>query len=78
MHDDAGHPFISSWINSESMSSQLKRSITKFCSGLGVPLVGFTPAKRWEVPPFEPWVPEEFFPASIVPETRTVIVRPVH
>jgi epoxyqueuosine reductase len=56
------------------MSSRLKRSITKFCSGLGVPLVGCAPAERWEAPPIEPLVPEEFFPASIVPETRTVIV----
>ncbi len=56
------------------MSSRLKTGIKKLTSTLGVPLVGFAPAERWETPPFEPWVPEEFFPASIVPETKTVIV----
>jgi len=56
------------------MSSRLKTGIKKLTSTLGVPLIGFAPTERWDTPPFEPWVPEEFFPASIVPETRTVIV----
>jgi epoxyqueuosine reductase QueG len=56
------------------MSSRLKTGIKKLTSTLGIPLVGFAPAERWETPPFEPWVPEAFRPSAIVPETRTVIV----
>lgn len=56
------------------MSSRLKHGIRRLCSTLGIPLVGCAPAERWEIPLFEPWVPEAFRPASIVPETKTVIV----
>jgi len=56
------------------MSIRLKRAMVKFCSGLGVPLVGFAPAERWNDPLFEPWVPEAFRPGAIFPETKTVIV----
>ena len=56
------------------MSSRLKRSLLELCSGLGIPLVGCAPADRWDSPPFEPWVPEEFRPRAIFPETKTVIV----
>jgi epoxyqueuosine reductase QueG len=56
------------------MSSILKRQVRRKCDALGIPLVGFAPADRWDNPPFEPWVPEEFRPGSIVPGTRTVIV----
>jgi epoxyqueuosine reductase QueG len=56
------------------MNSGLKRGIGRLCSGLGIPLFGCAPAERWQIPHFEPWVPEKFYPASIVPETKTVIV----
>jgi epoxyqueuosine reductase QueG len=56
------------------MSVRRKREIQKLCTGLGIPLVGFAPADRWDTPLFEPWVPEEFRPAAIYPETETVIV----
>ncbi len=56
------------------MSTRLKQAIRKLCSDLGIPLVGFAPAKRWDKPPFTPWVPEEFRPDAIFPGTRTVIV----
>jgi epoxyqueuosine reductase QueG len=56
------------------MSTILKRQIRRKCASLGIPLVGFASAGRWDDPPFEPWVPEEFRPGSIVPETKTVIV----
>jgi len=52
------------------MNSGLKRGIGRLCSGLGIPLFGCAPAERWEIPHFEPWVPEKFYPASIVPEIK--------
>ncbi|MCK9151280.1 4Fe-4S double cluster binding domain-containing protein [Methanobacterium alcaliphilum] len=45
-----------------------------------IPLVGFAGADRWENPPlnlpnnFKNWIPTEFWPRSIYPETETVIV----
>ena len=47
---------------------------------MGIPLVGFAPVERWADPPiklpnkFKDWIPEEFWPQSIYPEARTVIV----
>src|SRR3989304_8206503 len=58
----------------------LKKEFLKKCRSLGIPLVGFAPVKRWEHPPDElpnvlsPWIPEEFWPQSIYPEARTVMV----
>jgi epoxyqueuosine reductase QueG len=56
------------------MSSMLRRQILRKCGGMDIPLVGFAPAERWDNPPFEPWVPEAFRPASLVPGTKSVIV----
>ncbi len=56
------------------MSLALKQKIITKCAELDIPLVGFAPARRWDEPLFEPWIPEEFRPRSIFPETRTVIV----
>lgn len=58
----------------------LKKQLLKKCKSLGIPLVGFAPVGRWEHPPKElpnslsPWIPEEFWPQSIYPEAKTVIV----
>ena len=47
---------------------------------MGIPLLGFAPVQRWSDPPkklpnkFKEWIPEEFWPQSIYPETKTVIV----
>ncbi len=47
---------------------------------MGIPLIGFAPVERWSHPPkelpnkFKEWIPEEFWPQSIYPETKTVIV----
>ena len=47
---------------------------------MDIPLVGFAPVERWPDPPkelpnkFKDWIPEEFWPQSIYPEARTVIV----
>ncbi len=58
--------------------ANLKKELLKKCRSLGIPLVGFAPVERWKDPPdglrLSPWIPEEFWPQSIYPETRTVIV----
>ena len=47
---------------------------------MGIPLIGFAPVGRWSNPPkkiqdkFNEWIPEEFWPQSIYPEVKTVIV----
>jgi len=56
------------------MCDEIRDRISGMCRDLDIPLVGFAPAGRWDHPPFEPWVPEEFRPTAIFPETRTVIV----
>ena len=61
-------------------SGTLRKDILKKCRSLGIPLVGFAPVKRWEDPPkglpnvLSPWIPREFWPQSIYPEAKTVIV----
>lgn len=58
----------------------LKKDILKKCVELGIPMVGFAPIERWSNPPselpnqFKEWIPEEFWPQSIYPEAKTVIV----
>ncbi len=58
----------------------LKKELLKKCRQLGIPLVGFVHVDRWKNPPEElpniltPWIPEEFWPQSIFPEAKTVIV----
>jgi epoxyqueuosine reductase len=69
----SGNPFNKARLLSV-MSVALKREIEKKCSELDIPLVGFAAAKSWDDPPFEPWVPWEFRPGSIIPGTKTVIV----
>lgn len=67
-------------------SLKLKEEVKDKCQDLGIPLVGFAPISRWENPPkelpqhFNNWIPPEFWPQSIYPEARTVIVigLPVH
>jgi epoxyqueuosine reductase QueG len=57
-----------------AMSVRLKREIQARCSELHIPLVGFAPVDRYDIPRFSPWVPEEFRPGAIIPRTKTVIV----
>ncbi|MDI6723654.1 MAG: 4Fe-4S binding protein [Methanobacterium sp.] len=58
----------------------LKKEIIEKCRELQIPLVGFAPVSRWEKPPkelpdtFSEWIPVEFWPQSIYPEAKTVIV----
>ncbi|MEM4656801.1 MAG: 4Fe-4S binding protein [Candidatus Methanosuratincola sp.] len=53
---------------------QLKQRIIRKCKSMGVPMVGFASSERWDQPPFQPWIPEEFRPRAILPEAKTVIV----
>lgn len=61
-------------------NENLKKEIIRKCRELQIPLVGFAPVDRWENPPeelpnkFDEWIPEEFWPQSIYPEAKTVIV----
>ena len=56
------------------MDYHLKSEIRARCTKLDIPMVGMASAYRWEDPPFSPWMPEEFYPESIFPEARSVIV----
>jgi epoxyqueuosine reductase QueG len=56
------------------MPLPLQLRIINKCAELDVPLVGFAPAERWNEPAFSDWVPREFRPRAIYPETNTVIV----
>lgn len=56
------------------MSGSLQLHVLKKCRDLDIPLAGFSSAESWNTPPFLPWVPEEFRPRAIYPETNTVIV----
>ncbi len=62
------------------MNSDLKAAVLERCRKMEIPLVGVAGTDRWENPPFLPWMPEEFYPQSIFPEARSVIVigLPVH
>lgn len=59
---------------------KLKEEVIAKCKELQIPMVGFAPVDRWKNPPeklpnkFHDWIPEEFWPQSIYPEAKTVIV----
>ena len=61
-------------------SESIKKELIDKIRELGIPMVGFAPVSRWSNPPkelpnkFSEWIPEEFWPQSIYPETKTVIV----
>ncbi len=56
------------------MSGTIREQISLKCAEQDIPLVGFAPAKLWDTPFFEPWVPPQFRPLAIWPEVKTVIV----
>ncbi|MBP1928293.1 epoxyqueuosine reductase QueG [Methanolinea mesophila] len=56
------------------MDPQEKQRLLEKCRDMEIPLVGVAPVERWEDPPFLPWMPEEFYPRSVYPEARSVIV----
>lgn len=56
------------------MDQSLKQRLLLKCREMGIPLIGVADVRRWENPPFQPWMPKEFFPHSLVPEAESVIV----
>jgi epoxyqueuosine reductase QueG len=60
--------------SSSTNAGNVKAQIVEECRKRGIPLVGFADVKRWESPPFLPWMPREFYPQSIFPQAKTVIV----
>jgi epoxyqueuosine reductase len=58
----------------------LKTEIISRCRLMEIPLAGIASVDRWKKPLFQPWIPEEFFPDSIFPEARSVLVigLPMH
>ena len=56
------------------MSTELLQEISRKCREMEIPLMGVADIQRWKEPPFQPWMPEDFYPDSIFPETRSVIV----
>jgi epoxyqueuosine reductase len=39
-----------------------------------IPLFGIASVDRWKDPPFDDWMPEQFYPQSIYPDCRSVVV----
>jgi epoxyqueuosine reductase len=62
------------------LQRDLKTEIISRCRRMEIPLAGTASVERWKKPLFQPWIPEEFFPDSIFPEARSVLVigLPVH
>jgi len=56
------------------MTEDLKKALLQKCKSMDIPLVGVASVERWNNPPFLPWMPEEFYPQSIYPEAKSVIV----
>lgn len=56
------------------MSEALKWELRRRCDQLGIRMMGVASVERWDRPPFQPWVPEEFRPSAIYPEARSVVV----
>ncbi|NYT07966.1 MAG: epoxyqueuosine reductase [Methanomicrobiales archaeon] len=56
------------------MNESLKETIRSRCRDLEIPLVGTADVRRWENPPFRPWMPEAFYPRSIFPQAESAIV----
>jgi epoxyqueuosine reductase len=56
------------------MNESLKEDLLHRCKSMEIPLVGVANVERWTNPPFLPWMPEEFYPQSIYPEAKSVIV----
>jgi epoxyqueuosine reductase len=56
------------------MSEELKSAILKRCKKMEIPLIGIADVEQWKNPPFQPWMPKEFYPQSIYPEAKSVIV----
>jgi len=56
------------------MNERLRDYLSEKMVSMDVPMFGIADPSAWENPPFEPWMPTEFYPRSIYPECRSVIV----
>jgi epoxyqueuosine reductase len=56
------------------MNGDLRKDLDEQCRQMEIPLVGVANVKRWESTGAALGIPTEFFPHSIYPETRSVIV----
>lgn len=52
----------------------LKETLLAECRSMGIPIAGVADVRRWEDPPFQPWMPREFYPHSIFPGAESVVV----
>jgi epoxyqueuosine reductase QueG len=57
-----------------SMNEDLLKAIRVRCRKMEIPLLGVAGVERWADPPFQPWMPEEFYPQSIFSQAKSVIV----
>ncbi|WP_235284369.1 epoxyqueuosine reductase [Methanosarcina mazei] len=57
-----------------STTEDLKKALLQKCESMDIPMVRVASVERWKNPPFLPWMPEEFYPQSIYPEAKSVIV----
>ncbi|MBP2132503.1 epoxyqueuosine reductase QueG [Methanomicrobium sp. W14] len=62
------------------MTEKLKTVLKEKCREMDIPIFGVASAESWEKPPFRPWIPKDFYPRSVFPEAKSVIVigLPVH
>jgi epoxyqueuosine reductase len=56
------------------MNGGLKQALYDQCRQMEIPLVGVAGVERWDDPALAKDIPREFFPHSIFPEARSVIV----
>jgi epoxyqueuosine reductase len=56
------------------MNADIKEIVSSFCEERNIPLQGYAASNRWEEPLFEPWIPAQFYPHHILPQTQGVIV----
>lgn len=71
---------IQRFIDPDTMTTELKQALREWCQDREIPVMGVAAVSRWELPPMYPWMPESFYPRSIYPDARSVIVigLPVH
>ena len=65
---------LQEWNIAPLMNEELRRALEKRCRRMEIPLMGIADAERWRNPPFQPWMPEDFYPQNIFPAARSVIV----
>ncbi|MDD1673287.1 MAG: epoxyqueuosine reductase [Methanomicrobiales archaeon] len=56
------------------MNGDLKRVLEEQCRQMGIPLMGIAGVDRWEDTTLAAGIPPEFYPQSIYPDVRSVIV----